>query len=222
MIKNNILKVKEKIAGACLRVNRRPGDIKLVCVTKGRDAEAIRQVLASGVSDMGENKVQEALLKYNDGQLSGGNKITWHMIGHLQANKVKSAVKIFDLIHSVDSLALAQEINRQAAKINKAQDILLEVKTSSELTKSGFAPGQLPEAKIALSNLANIRVLGLMTIPALADQAQEARKYFQVLRQLRDSLEPRWRLSMGMSGDFEAAIEEGADIIRVGRAIFEG
>jgi len=144
------------------------------------------------------------------------------MIGHLQSNKVKEALKIFDLIHSVDTVSLAQEINKQAARADKIQDVLLEVKTSPEATKFGFSPQALSAACAEIMKLKNIKIKGLMTIAPVVSNAKAAAAYFSSLRQLRDKLNPGWLLSMGMSDDFEVAIEEGADIIRLGRVIFEG
>ncbi|MDO9572876.1 MAG: YggS family pyridoxal phosphate-dependent enzyme, partial [Candidatus Omnitrophota bacterium] len=175
----------------------------------------IKEVLRLGYRQIGENRVQEALNIYK--QILG---VDWHMIGHLQSNKVKDAVKIFDLIHSVDSIGLAKEINKQADRISKVQDILLEVKTSGEDSKFGFAAEKMPEAYDSISKLNNIKVRGLMTIAPLTQNPAQARPYFAALRQIRDSLDSSWVLSMGMSDDFEIAIEEGADILRIGRAIF--
>ncbi|MDD5561198.1 MAG: YggS family pyridoxal phosphate-dependent enzyme [Candidatus Omnitrophica bacterium] len=215
MIKENILRVNQRIAAVCDRIKTDPQKIILVCVTKGRPVEQIREAVNSGLKYLGENRVQEAKGKYMHIP-----EAQWQMVGHLQMNKVKDALKIFNLIHSVDSIALAQEINKQAVKINKIQDILLEVKTSPEVTKSGFKPEALPDACGAILSLGNLRVKGLMTIAPAADKAEDTRQYFAKLKALRDKLNPSWVLSMGMTDDFEVAIEEGADIIRLGRAIF--
>ncbi len=224
MIKENVERVRQQIEQACasLPAGRQglksdPDKIMLVCVTKGRPISLILEAVSLGLKHIGENRVREALEKHN--QISG---VTWHMIGHLQSNKVKEAVKIFDLIHSVDSVSLAQEINRQALKINKTQDVLLEVKTSSEATKSGFFVQDLTESYAEIKKLENVQVKGLMTMAPVVSDAEEARPYFAQLRQLRDKLNPQWLLSMGMTNDFQVAIEEGANIIRLGRAIFEG
>ena len=217
MIKENIEKVRQRVLDVCARINADSSKITIVCVTKGRSVGEMLEVANLGINHIGENRVQEALEKYK--QIPD---LKWHMIGHLQANKVKNAVKIFDLIHSVDSLNLAQEINQQALKINKIQEVLLEVKTSEEVSKSGFSIDSLADAYQGIAKLGNLKIKGLMTIAALADNSEEARPYFSKLRQLRDKLNPDWLLSMGMSDDFEVAIEEGADIIRIGRKIFEG
>jgi len=215
MIKDNLASVKERIASACSRRMIDPGKVFLVCVTKGRTLELINEAFASGLKCFGENRVQEAKEKYP--QVPGAD---WHMIGHLQLNKVKDAVKMFSLIHSVDSVELAREIDKQALRIGKVQDILVEVKTSFEESKFGFKPESLPEAVACLAGFKNLKVKGLMTIAPMADEAEGARKYFSRLRQLRDSIDPSWLLSMGMSDDFEVAVEEGADMVRLGRAIF--
>ena len=154
--------------------------------------------------------------------------IRWHMVGHLQTNKVKDAVKIFDLIHSVDSAHLAAEIDKQALKINKIQDILIEIKTSPEVTKSGIKPDEAIEVIKEIDKFKNINIKGLMTIAPLADDPQKARPYFRMLRELMDKINALHVtpnrlhvLSMGMTDDFEIAIEEGSTMVRLGRAIFE-
>jgi len=224
MIAENIQKIRERIDAVCSRIKRDPEKITLVGVAKGRSLAEIEEAVRSGLRDIGENRVQEALLKYQDlrtNEPTNLRTIRWHMVGHLQSNKAKDAVRIFDLVHSVDSVDLAQEINKQAVKISKVQDVLLEVKTSPESTKFGFSPEGIPDACAQTLKLSNIKVRGLMTIAPLGDNAQASRPYFAKLRKLRDSLDPELILSMGMSDDFEAAIEEGADIIRLGRAIFQ-
>ena len=215
MIKENILKVKERIAAVCAKIKADPEKITLVCVSKGRPVEQVLEAVNLGFKCLGENRVQEAMEKYK--QIPGAE---WQMVGHLQANKVKDALKIFSLIHSVDSLDLSREINKQALKINEVQDVLLEVKTSPEVTKFGFKPAELYDALKEILKLENLRVKGLMTIAPIVDNAEMARQYFAELKGLRDRLNPSWLLSMGMTDDFEIAIEEGADIIRLGRAIF--
>ena len=224
MIKENILKIRERIALTCSRVNRDPGLITIVAVSKGRTPEQIKQVIDSGITDIGENKVQEALVKYNEitNKRVSGSRINWHMVGHLQTNKAKDAVRIFGLIHSVDSLHLAGEIDRQAGKINKIQDILIEVKTSAEPTKFGLKPDEIFEVIKGIAELKNINLKGLMTIAPLLANPDESRPYFSKLRKLRDKINPTMVLSMGMTDDFELAIEEGATMVRIGRAIFEG
>jgi hypothetical protein len=214
MIKENVQKVFRRIADTCARIDVLPERIGIVCVSKGRTEREIASAVDAGLGCMGENKVQEASRKY--GIFPG---VRWQMIGHLQSNKVKEALKIFDLIHSVDSVDLAREIDKQALKLGKVQDVFLEVKTSPEESKFGFGPRDLDASFDQIRKFGNIKVGGLMTIaPCLGDP----RPYFARLRELRDRLDPSWHLSMGMSDDFEAAIEEGADIVRLGRIIFEG
>ena len=174
MIKDNVLEVRRRIQAACLRAKRDPDSVKLVAVSKSRSIEQIREASLAGITDFGENKIQEALLKYEE-KLA----IKWHMVGHLQTNKVKEAVKIFDLIHSVDSQRLAEEIDKQAAKINKIQDILIEVKTSPEATKFGIEPVQAAEVIREIYKLKNINIQGLMTIAPLAENPEESRPYFR-------------------------------------------
>ncbi|MFA5275960.1 MAG: YggS family pyridoxal phosphate-dependent enzyme [Candidatus Omnitrophota bacterium] len=227
MIKDNIGKVRERIAAVCAKIGRNPEDITIVAISKGRPAEAIKEVVDSGICDIGENKVQEALLKYYAINELNISTLRWHMVGHLQSNKVKDAVRIFDLIQSVDSLHLAQEIDKQAAKINKLQDVLVEIKTSPEESKSGITP----RAAVGLINeivkLKNVRIKGLMTIAPIVDEAQKAREYFQELKEFKEKIDSfhleacsmRF-LSMGMTDDYEAAIEEGSNMLRLGRAIF--
>ena len=237
MIKDNIVDIRRRISSLCSVLRREPFAITLVCVTKGRDISKIREVIDSGVFDIGENRVQEALLKYSDKRLAVNDKpIRWHMVGHLQSNKVREAVRIFDLIHSVDSLSLAKEINKQAERINKIQDILIQVNTSGEVSKFGIKPQEAGAVIEGALKLKNINIKGLMTIAPLADNPEDSRLCFRQLRGLRDKIHelrianyamPAGRqelqiLSMGMSNDFEVAIEEGSTMIRLGRAIFEG
>jgi len=228
MIKDNIAGIRERIAGACVKSGRDPKEIITVAVSKGRPLEQMLEALRCGITDIGENKIQEAVVKYR-GLEATGYEPKWHMVGHLQSNKAKEAVRIFDLIHSVDSLGLAEEISYQALKINKVQDILIEVNVSGEVSKFGL---KIEEAAVVMGDIAkleNINIRGLMTIAPVVNNPEEARPYFRALRELRDkidSLRPTSyelrTLSMGMSDDFQVAIEEGANIIRLGRAIFKG
>ena len=216
MIIDNVRRVQARIAAACSRVNRDPAGVTLVAVTKGRPVEDMLQVIAAGIIDIGENKIQEALEKHRalESMTKEPGRVRWHMIGHLQSNKVKDAVRIFELIHSVDSLKLAQEIDAQAAKIAKVQDILIEVKTSSEPAKYGIHPSELSALIAGIAQLRNVRLKGLMTMAPPAD-AESARACFRTLRGMGQPV-----LSMGMSDDFEIAVQEGATIVRVGRALF--
>ena len=225
MIEENVRKIKERVALACSRVDRDPAAITIVAVSKGRSIQEIEEAAAAGITGIGENRIQEAALKYKE--LTGA-QIKWHMVGHLQTNKAKDAVKIFDLIQSVDSPHLAVEIDKEAAKINKVQDILIQVNTSVEVTKFGLKPDAAVEVIKEIAGLKNISIKGLMTIAPLSDNPEQTRPYFRALRELRDKLVQLWTvdcglwtLSMGMTDDFEVAIEEGATIVRLGRAIFD-
>jgi PLP dependent protein len=227
---DNLLKLQERIRSACLRSGRDPESVILVAVGKGRTVDEIKEAIEAGLSDIGESRVQEALAKLNEvtSQRVNEKRIQWHLIGHLQTNKARDAVKIFDLIHSVDSLRLAQEIDKQAARINKVQDMLMEVKVSPEVTKSGFDPEEAVVATKEILRLKNIKLRGLMTIAPIDEDPEKARPYFSMLRELLNRINnlqltaySLQLLSMGMSDDFEVAVEEGATIVRIGRAIFE-
>jgi pyridoxal phosphate enzyme (YggS family) len=222
MIADNLVSVTQRIARCCERSGRPTGSVKLVCVTKEADVEDIQTAILAGVTDIGENRVQDAVAKFG----SIGARVAWHLIGHLQTNKVKDAVRIFSLIHSVDSMRLAEAIDSQAAKTGKVQDVLLQVNVSGEKTKFGLGPDVVEGVLEECSLLANIDVKGFMTIAPQADDPEEARPYFRRLREIRDYAEKSRKakygiLSMGMTGDFEVAVEEGATIVRVGRAIFD-
>lgn len=223
MIIDNLKAVTQRISRSCEKSGRPPADVKLICVTKEASLSQIEQVLALGIKDIGENRVQDAALKYK----AIGDKATWHLIGHLQTNKAKEAVRIFSLIHSTDSIRLAKEIDREAKKIGKIQDILIQVNTSGEASKFGLAPDDVAEFFREVSPYTNISILGLMTIAPEVDDPEKIRPYFRKLRELRDELNDiRYTiydiriLSMGMTNDFEVAIEEGATMVRIGRAIF--
>ena len=205
---------------AALRVGRRPEEVRLVGATKGVDVDRIAEAVESGLEIVGENYVQEALRKRE----VLGDRVRWHMIGHLQRNKARHAVGLFEMIHSVDSLKLAQELQKRAAKEGREVEVLLQVNLSGEETKSGVAPEGVQELAEAISEMPNLRLKGLMTMPPYFEDPDGARPYFQALRRLRDELQRRGlpveELSMGMSADFEVAIEEGATLVRVGTAIF--
>ena len=193
----------------------------LICVTKQASIEQMEEALAAGATVFGENRVQDALKKYE----IIGDKVKWNLIGHLQTNKAKDAVKMFSLIHSVDSLHLAEEIDKQAAKINKTQDILIQVSTSGEESKFGIRPEEVDDLLKKLLAYRHISIKGFMTIAPEVDDPEAVRPYFRALRELRDrvnqSFNTQYRvLSMGMTNDFEIAIEEGSTMVRVGRAIF--
>lgn len=211
-ISDNISRVRERMAEAAHRAGRRPDEVTLVAVTKKKPASAVQEALAAGISAVGENYVQEAAEKRE--QVEGG---CWHLLGHLQSNKAKLAVSLFDLIQSVDSVKLAQALGKQSSL--KRQEILLQVHLGDEETKTGFAPEQVLDAAAEIATIPNIALRGLMGI---APNGTDPRPYFQELRRLFDRLPPpnRQILSIGMSGDYEAAIEEGATLVRVGTAIF--
>lgn len=205
---------------AALRAGRRPEEVRLVGAIKGVDVDRIAEAVESGLEIVGENYVQEALRKRE----VLGDRVRWHMIGHLQRNKARHAVGLFEMIHSVDSLKLAQELQKRAAKEGREVEVLLQVNLSGEETKSGVAPEGVQELAEAISEMPNLRLKGLMTMPPYFEDPDGARPYFQALRRLRDELQRRGlpveELSMGMSADFEVAIEEGATLVRVGTAIF--
>jgi hypothetical protein len=214
-IKANIEQVRERIASACQRVGRSPDEVTMVAVTKMVEPSAIATAFELGIRHFGENRVQEAEGKI--GQLSGLEpRPSWHMVGHLQTNKAKVAVEIFDIIHSVDSIRLAKVLSRRA---RKTLPILLEVNVSGEASKSGFPLAEVEPALEAISRLPGLEIRGLMTIAPMVADAEQVRPIFQQLRSLRDSLGLE-QLSMGMTDDFEVAIEEGATLVRIGRAIF--
>ena len=223
MIKENVLKIKERISLICTKINRDPNTISVVAVSKGRTIDQIKEAIDVGITDIGENRVQEAVSKYKEiRNTEYARRIKLHMVCHLQTNKVKDAVKIFDLIHSVDSLHLAEEISKQASKINKVQDMLLEVKTSPEIAKFGLKPNEVIEVIKDIVKLKNINIKGLMTIAPVVDNPEKTRPYFRILRELKDTINNMPYLSMGMTDDYQVAIEEGSNMIRLGRAIFEG
>ena len=225
----NIDKIKQAVFALCAKAGRNPREITIVAVTKGRTVEQIREVIAQDLADIGENRIQEALIKYDTIPAARyAPRLKWHMIGHLQTNKVIEAVRLFDLIQSVDSVRLAEAVSKEAGKINKHQDILLEVKTSPEESKFGLKPEDTLAVFHKISQLPHLNIKGLMTIAPLADNPKTSRPYFRTLRELSNKIE--WRpetsdhrpiLSMGMSDDFAVAIEEGANMVRLGRAIFE-
>ena len=216
MIKDRIANIKNRIELACFKSKRDISKITLIAVSKNRAIDQIQEVVDCAVINLGENKVQEALSKYKFIPTA-----RWHMIGHLQTNKVKRAVEIFEVIQSVDRLRLIEEINKQAERINKIQDILIEVKTSPELSKSGLDISEAPRVIEVASKFKNIKINGLMTMAPYVDQKDQARQYFRKLREIRDKINKDFILSMGMSDDFEVAIEEGSDMVRIGRTIFE-
>ncbi|MFC1892778.1 YggS family pyridoxal phosphate-dependent enzyme [Chloroflexota bacterium] len=211
----NIEAVSKRIASACQRVGRSPAEITIVAVTKTVTLQAITTAFEMGIGHFGENRVQEAAEKIK--HLSGLTpRPTWHMVGHLQTNKAKQAVAIFDTVQSVDSVRLAEVLSRCA---RKTLPVLLEVNIAGEAAKSGFPVVQVAPSLEAISRLPHLEVKGLMTIAPLLADAEQVRPVFRKLRSLRDSLGLE-HLSMGMTDDFEVAVEEGATMLRIGRAIF--
>ena len=222
-IADNIMTVRDRIASAAKRAGRDPASVSLVIVTKTIDPERIKEAVDAGATILGENRVQEAKGKIE----KLGTIANWHLIGHLQANKAKYAVKLFDLIHSVDSLELAAEINKQAAKIGKVQNVLVEINIAGEASKAGMAVKKAPALVREIARHSNISIQGLMTIPPFPERPDDSRPYFSVLRELAETISGEnipnaamKELSMGMSGDFEVAIDEGATMVRVGTLIF--
>ncbi len=222
-IRENIEVIREKIARAAERAGRDPKDVLLLAVTKTIDNERIREAVDAGLTELGENKVQEIMDKYD----TIARDVKWHMIGHLQTNKVKYIIDKVTLIHSVDSLKLAQEINKKAAKAGKVMDILVEINVADEESKFGITCDMAEDIIRELSTMENIRVRGLMTVAPFVDDGEQNRPVFRRLKQLLVDINAKKLdnvnmdiLSMGMTGDYEVAVEEGATIVRVGTGIF--
>ena len=223
-MKQRLKQVKDRIRQAAESCNRDADSVKLVAVSKTIAAETVREAIEAGVTSLGENYVQEARDKFKS---LVQYPVSWHFIGHLQSNKAKYAVRLFDLIHSVDSLKLARELNKQAAKLEKIQQILVQVNISGEGTKSGISADEAPRLIEEISQLKNLAVKGLMTMPPYFYQPEKVQPFFAALRELRDQIKAQSlpdvsldELSMGMTGDFEVAIQEGATLVRIGTAIF--
>lgn len=224
VIADNIEQIRERIKKAALDRGRSPENVRLVAVTKTVSPEQIRKAAEAGLDCFGENYIQEADKKIKALADTG---VSWHFIGHLQSNKAKYAVRLFDLIHSVDSLKLAKELNRQASGHGKIQKILIQVNLAGEQTKSGAGKQAAVELISDIARLENLSVQGLMTLPPFFDAPETVRPYFRQLADLRDEIAAEnianvkmAELSMGMTGDFETAIEEGATLVRIGTAIF--
>jgi len=222
-IADNLASIQERISKAALRAGRDPAAIRLVAVSKTVSAENIQQAIAAGVTILGENYVQEARNKI----ARVGSQVAWHFIGHLQSNKAKYAVDLFSMIHSVDRLSLAEALDKEANKQGKILPILIQVNISGEESKSGIDPQGTLQLLERIAGLQHLSVQGLMTMPPWFEDPEDARPYFIALRKLREELASKkipglslQELSMGMSGDFEVAIEEGATLVRIGTAIF--
>jgi len=220
-IADNLDRVREQIASAAANSGRSADDVELVAITKTHPVEKVREAIDAGQTLFGESRVQEARAKIPELP----SNIRWHFVGHLQTNKVRHALPLFEMIHSVDSLGLAEDIDRIAQEEGLHPRVLLEVNVAGEGSKFGFSPDRLREQIEALLALPRLSILGLMTIPPLAEEAEASRKYFVQLRELRDRLQTEFRvdlaqLSMGMTQDYTIAVEEGATLVRVGTAIF--
>ncbi len=223
-MKERLERISKRIADAATGCGRIPESVRLVAVSKTVDAKRVAEAIDAGAAILGENYIQEARDKFNT---LYERPVQWHFIGHLQSNKAKYAVRMFDLIHSVESLKLATALDKEARKNGKVQEILIQVNISREETKSGIAETEAVELITQISGLDNIRVKGLMTMPPFFDAPEQARPFFRQLARLRDRVVERniprvsmQELSMGMTGDFEVAIEEGATLVRIGTAIF--
>lgn len=213
--------IRERLQAACARVGRDPASVTLLAVSKGQPAEAVREAAALGQTLFGESKVQEARMKI---PLCPG-RLRWQMIGHLQSNKCRDAVHFFEMIQSVDSLALAQEIDKCAARQGKTVPVLLEINVAGEASKFGYPPERMLADLAAINALPRLEIRGLMAVPPFVLDPERARPWFRRLRELRDQAQERLgaplpELSMGMSGDFEVAVEEGATLVRLGTALF--
>ena len=214
--------VQNKISAACSKAGRSSQDpVELIAVSKSHPPAALQEAFAAGIRVFGENKVQEARAKIPE--LPGSCR--WHFLGHLQRNKIRQALLIFDMFHGVDSLAIAKDMDRVAQELGLFPRILLETNIAGEATKFGFSPAQLEAHFLEIVQLSRLQVVGLMTIPPPVPEPEQSRKYFIRLREFRDRLQERFRvplpeLSMGMSDDFTVAIEEGATMVRVGTALF--
>jgi PLP dependent protein len=223
-VKNRLEQVKERIKATTAVCQRPLTAVRLVAVSKTMSAEVVKEAIEAGVTDLGENYIQEAKDKINT---LAAYPVTWHFIGHLQSNKAKYAVRLFDLIHSVDSLKLAKELDKYARKNDKTQAILIQVNVAKEDSKSGAYIEDTVQLLRDVSRLENISVKGLMTLPPYFNAPEKVRPFFAALRKLRDHIRQQAipnismeELSMGMTGDFETAIEEGATLVRIGTAIF--
>ena len=223
-LRPRLLGIWSRIEAAAKRTGRTREAVKLVTVSKTHPAEVVRAAIKVGVRDFGENRVQEAAPKIEQ----VGREATWHLIGHLQSNKARRAVQLFDVIHSIDSVALVKRLDRACADLDReALPVLIQVDLGHEATKSGANETELPELIETLTNSAHVKLIGFMTVPPFFDDPESTRPFFAKLRALRDLYEDRGafganegELSMGMTHDFEVAIEEGATMVRIGTAIF--
>jgi len=223
-LKQRLEQIRLRIRQAAESCNRDADSVRLVAVSKTIAADIVKEAIEAGVTILGENYVQEARDKF---KALAQYPVSWHFIGHLQSNKARHAVRLFDLIHSVDSLKLAHELDKQAGKLEKIQQILVQVNISAEDTKSGVSTDEAPRLIAEISQLKNLAVKGLMTMPPYFYQPEKVQPFFAALHDLRDQIREQSlpnvsldELSMGMTGDFEVAIKEGATLVRIGTAIF--
>lgn len=224
-MKARLEEIRNRIRKAAASCGREPESVRLVAVSKTHPADRVREAIEAGAAILGENYIQEAREKI---EVLSGTGVSWHFIGHLQRNKSKYAVRLFDLIHSVDTLKLAREIDKQAAKLGKIQRVLIQVNISGETSKSGVETRECVDFVRAVAELDHLSVEGLMTMPPFFDQPERVRPFFRALRELGRTIGSHTalpgvsmkELSMGMTGDFEVAIQEGATLVRVGTAIF--
>jgi len=223
-IQTRVERIKERIREAALACGRSPDAVRLVAVSKTKTAALMEEGILAGITDLGENYIQEARQKI---QVLSSHPVTWHFIGHLQSNKAKYAVELFDLIHTLDSAKLARELNKCAAARGLIQKVLIQVNIGQEATKSGVRPEETIKLAAAVAALENLSLRGLMTLPPVFNAPAEARPFFAAVRRLAEEIDRRElpgvsmaELSMGMTGDFEAAIAEGATLVRIGTAIF--
>jgi PLP dependent protein len=223
-VKERLETLLGRIRKAAVACGRDPQSVRLVAVSKTVSAERVRAAVTAGVDTLGENYIQEARAKI---EALAALPVAWHFIGHLQSNKAKYAVRLFELIHTVDSLKLAAELDRQAARVGKTQRVLVQVNVSGEASKSGACEAEAGRLVEDIAKLAHLSVEGLMTMPPFFDQPEKARPSFRALRRLREDIQQRHlpgvdlrELSMGMTGDFEVAIAEGATLVRIGTALF--
>ena len=223
-LEKNLLLLKSKIREICSSVDRDPDEIKIIAISKTFPFTKIIQLNSIGQLDFGENRVRELRDKYYHISFHHTEKIYWHMVGHLQSNKVEDIIAFISLIHSVDSLKLAEEIDNKAKRIKRIIDILIQVNTSDEPQKYGISTDETAEMCNQISSLENVRVKGLMTIAKLTEDRDNIRASFRKLKSLYDELKPGMKdfeyLSMGMSNDYDIAIEEGSNMIRIGSALF--
>ena len=222
-VRERLAEIKKRVAEAALRAGRDPSAVSLVAAVKGVPADRILEAVEAGVEMLGENYVQEAQRL----QEQIAQPVHWHMIGHLQSNKARQAVRLFDVIETVDREKVVKELQRYAHSEGKRLDVLVQADLSGEVTKSGAAPETILRLIETVAACENLRCIGLMTLPPFFDDPERARRYFSELRRLRDRLQPLVppgvvlrELSMGMSGDFEVAVEEGATLVRIGTALF--